>query len=194
LWKRIGETYPEAQQKPRGLPSRRPAPIGSPEPVEVKVEGAQERSRPSSVQSQPESPRPETHQKQEYRSRPPAPPRSESVAGAKTPATPAALDAKLTVLQGVGPRHAETLGKLGLHTLGDMLYYYPRRYDDYSQLKPIKDLFYGEQVTVIGTVQTVHTRPIRGGKASIVETVISDGTAGIRLSFFNQPWMANRHK
>jgi len=81
-----------------------------------------------------------------------------------------------------------------MHTLGDMLYYYPRRYDDYSQLKPIKNLFYGEQVTVIGTVQTVHTRPIRGGKASIVETVISDGTGGIRLSFFNQPWMANRHK
>ncbi len=37
------------------------------------------------------------------------------------------------------------------------------------QLKPIKNLFYGEQVTVIGTIQSVHTRPIRGGKASIVE-------------------------
>ena len=81
-----------------------------------------------------------------------------------------------------------------LHTLGDMLYYYPRRYDDYSQLKPIKNLFYGEQVTVIGTIQSVHTRPIRGGKASIVEVIISDGTGGLRLSFFNQPWMANRYK
>src|SRR6185503_8542158 len=67
LWKRIGETYPEAQQKPRGLPSRRPAPIGAAEPVEVRVEGTQERSRASSAQPQPESPRPETHQKQEYR-------------------------------------------------------------------------------------------------------------------------------
>jgi ATP-dependent DNA helicase RecG len=100
----------------------------------------------------------------------------------------------LTVLQGVGPRHAETLGKLGLHTLGDMLYYYPRRYDDYSQLKPIKDLVYGETVTVIGTIQSVHTRPIRGGKASIIEVIISDGTGGLRLSFFNQPWLANRFK
>ena len=194
LWKRIGETYPEAQQKPRGLPSRRPTPIGSAEPVEVRVEGGQERSRPSPVQSQPALSQSETHQKQEYRSRPAAPPRSESVAGAKTSATPAALDAKLTVLQGVGPRHAETLGKLGLHTLGDMLYYYPRRYDDYSQLKPIKDLFYGEQITVIGTIQSVTTRPIRGGKASIVEVIISDGTGGLRLSFFNQPWLANRFK
>jgi ATP-dependent DNA helicase RecG len=98
------------------------------------------------------------------------------------------------VLQGVGPRNAELFAKLGMYTLGDMLYYFPRRYDDYSQLKPIKDLFYGEQVTVIGTIQSVHTRPIRGGKASIVETIISDGTGGLRLSYFNQPWLANRMK
>ena len=150
---------------------------------------------PRPVQPAGETPSPETQtQKPERYQRPAPPPRSETVAGAKTSATPAALDAKLTVLQGIGPRHAETLGKLGLQTLGDMLYYYPRRYDDYSQLKPIKDLFYGEQVTVIGTIQSVHTRPIHGGKSSIIETIISDGTAGLRLSFFNQPWLANRFK
>ncbi|HEX9838015.1 MAG TPA: ATP-dependent DNA helicase RecG [Anaerolineales bacterium] len=194
LWKRIGETYPEAQQKPRGVPSRRPATVASTEPVEAHVETGQQKPPPPSAQPPPEVSQPETRQKQEYRARPPAPPRSESVAGARTSATPAALDAKLTVLQGVGPRHAETLGKLGLHTLGDMLYYYPRRYDDYSQLKPIKDLFYGEVVTVIGTIQSVNTRPIRGGKASIIEVIISDGTGRLRLSFFNQPWLANRFK
>ena len=44
-----------------------------------------------------------------------------------------------------------------MQTLGDMLYYFPRRYEDYSQLKPIKSLWYGEQITVIGTIQSVHT-------------------------------------
>jgi ATP-dependent DNA helicase RecG len=184
LWKRIGDAYPEAQQKPR--------PPGS-------VEG-QQKARPTPQPSQPaqaetssnqEPPRREPH---ELRPRPPAPPRAETVAGAKTSATPAALDAKLTVLQGVGPRSAESLARLGLTTLGDMLYYFPRRYDDYSQLKPIKELFYGEQITVIGTIQSVHSRPIRGGKASIVEVIISDGTGGLRLSYFNQPWLANRFK
>ena len=47
---------------------------------------------------------------------------------------------------------------------------------------------------MIGTIQSVHTRPIRSGKASIVEVIISDGTGGLRLSFFNQPWLANRFK
>src|SRR5687767_12174743 len=101
-WKRIGETYPEAQQKPRGVPSRHPATIGSPEPVEVKVEGVQERARPPAAQPQPPVSQPETRQKQEYRARPPAPPRSESIAGAKTSATPAALDAKRSEERRVG--------------------------------------------------------------------------------------------
>jgi ATP-dependent DNA helicase RecG len=184
LWKRIGDVYPEAQQKPRVLRH---------------VEGQQVPRPPHQNQNQPK-PEPEPkkesqpQQQREQKPRPPAQPRSESIAGARTSATPAALDAKLTVLQGVGARHAETLGKLGMITLGDMLYYYPRRYDDYSQLKPIKNLFYGEQVTVIGTIQSVHTRQIRGGKASIVEVIISDGTGGLRLSYFNQPWLANRFK
>jgi ATP-dependent DNA helicase RecG len=76
-----------------------------------------------------------------------------------------------------------------------MLYYFPRRYDDYSQLKPIKSLWYGEQVTVIGVVQSVYSRPIRGGKAQLVEVILEDGTGALRLSWFNQPWIANRlHK
>ncbi len=167
LWKRIGDAYPEAQQK------------------------SQQSAHPNQNRTSHQG---RQHQQREQRARSSAQPRSESVAGARTSATPTALDAKLTVLQGVGPKHAETLGKLGMITLGDMLYYYPRRYDDYSQLKPIKDLFYSEQVTVIGTIQSVHTRQIRGGKASIVEVIISDTTGGLRLSYFNQPWLANRFK
>jgi ATP-dependent DNA helicase RecG len=177
LWKRIGDVYPEAQQKSQQTP--RP-PQQNQNQQQPKSESALKK------ESQP--------QQREQRPRPAAQPRSETVAGARHSSTPAALDAKLTVLQGVGPKNAETFAKLGMITLGDMLYYYPRRYDDYSQLKPIKDLFYGEQVTVIGTIQSVHTRQIRGGKASIVEVIISDTTGGLRLSYFNQPWLANRFK
>lgn len=172
LWKRIGETYPEVTQK-QSRPQQ-PQPESKPAPA-----ASAPQARP--VESQP-------------RPRPAPPPRSESAPGAKTSQTPAALNASLTVLQGVGPRHAETLTKLGMQTLGDMLYYFPRRYEDYSQLKPVKSLWYGEQVTVIGTIQSVHTRPIRGGKQSIIEVIISDGTASLRLSYFNQPWLANRFK
>lgn len=104
----------------------------------------------------------------------------------------AVLESPITVLKGVGPRHGQTLSRLGLVTLGDMLYFFPRRYDDYSLLKPINRLTYGEEVTVIGFVDRVSIRPIRGGKAQIAEAIISDGSGALRITWFNQPWIAKR--
>ncbi|MBI2757536.1 MAG: ATP-dependent DNA helicase RecG [Chloroflexi bacterium] len=175
LWKRIQNQYPDDQQKTAQRSEQKPRPPQQPKPQQTGPEG-QTSARPPQPQ------------------RPAALSRAESAPGGKHSQTPAALNAALTILQGVGPRHAQTLAELGMLTLGDMLYYFPRRYEDYSQLKPIKSLWYGEDVTVIGTVQSVHTRPIRGGKASIVEIIISDGTGSLRLSWFNNPWIANRLK
>ncbi|WP_322806921.1 ATP-dependent DNA helicase RecG [Thermanaerothrix sp.] len=100
------------------------------------------------------------------------------------------LKALLTVLPGIGPRYAQTLRQLGLETLEDLLYYFPRRYDDYSRLKPINRLRYGEEVTVIGTVQSVNNRDTRGGRLNLTEVIVSDGTAALRVNWFNQPWLA----
>ncbi|MFN2215079.1 MAG: ATP-dependent DNA helicase RecG [Anaerolineales bacterium] len=103
-----------------------------------------------------------------------------------------ALTAPVTVLPGVGPKHGQTLERLGLKTLEDMLYFFPRRYDDYSQLKTINRLEYGEQVTIIGNVKSANTRKVRNGKVNITEGIISDGTGSIRATWFNQPWMVKK--
>lgn len=105
---------------------------------------------------------------------------------------PAALAAPVTVLQGVGPRLGATLERLGISTLGDMLYYFPRRYDDYSKLTPINRLRYGEEVTVIGTVKSISMRPLRSGRMQLVEAIVTDGTAALRVYWFNQAWIAKR--
>jgi ATP-dependent DNA helicase RecG len=104
---------------------------------------------------------------------------------------PIALDAPVTVLPGIGRNHARTLGRLGLNSIRDMLYYFPRRYDDYSLMKPINRLNYGDQVTVIGTIQSYKLRPTKGGN-SLVEAIVSDGSAGVRLNWFNQTYMIKR--
>ncbi|MDH3942880.1 MAG: ATP-dependent DNA helicase RecG [Anaerolineae bacterium] len=107
---------------------------------------------------------------------------------------PAALDAAVTVLDGVGAKNAEKLAKLGVETLGDLLYHFPRRYDDYSQLKPINRLEYGEEVTVIASVKSIKVRAIRGGRSKITEAIIDDGTGALRVNWFNQPWLTNSIK
>ena len=104
---------------------------------------------------------------------------------------PAAFNAPVTVLDGVGPKNAEKLQKLGIFSLGDMLYHYPRRYNDFSQLKTINRLEYGEEITVIGVVKGTNVRPIRGGKFKMAEVVITDGTGALRITFFNQPYITN---
>jgi len=104
----------------------------------------------------------------------------------------AALNASIKVLPRVGDQKAKTLNRLGIFTLGDMLYYFPRRYDDYSQLTPIRQLQYNQMTTVIGTVQSVSSRKIRSGRSTLVEAVVSDGSGALRVTWFNQPWITNK--
>ncbi len=103
----------------------------------------------------------------------------------------AALSAPLTVISGIGPKIADRLAELSIRTLGDALYYFPRRYDDYSRLEPINRLMYGQTVTVIGSVETVNVRPIKSGR-KLIEALISDGSGAIRATWFNQPWLVDQ--
>lgn len=97
----------------------------------------------------------------------------------------AGLDAPITVIRGVGEKQAQHLARMGVNTLKDMLYLFPRRYDDYSRLKTINQLRYGEEVTVIAKVLDFNRYPSRQGR-SIVEAVVSDTTGSLRLLWFNQ--------
>ncbi len=106
-----------------------------------------------------------------------------------SPGEGADLNADVTTLKRVGPSYAKTLERLGIRTLGDMLYHFPHRYDDYSKMKPINRLGVGEKVSVIGTVTSVNTRDTRGGRTKLVEAVINDGSAAMRVTWFNQPWI-----
>ncbi|MFN8434264.1 MAG: ATP-dependent DNA helicase RecG [Anaerolineales bacterium] len=195
LWKRISETYPEAGQKPKAPPQpQRPNPQPQrPQRSDEEAKPKADQAEQAAVQNQSQ-PKPHPQHHQQKQQRPNSPQRFEAATSAKHSQTPAALGANLTVLNGVGPKNAESLAKLGMQTLGDMLYFFPRRYEDYSLLKPIQDLMYNDVVTVLGTIQSVHNRPIRGGKQSIIEVIISDGTGSLRVSFFNQPWLLNRFK
>ena len=106
---------------------------------------------------------------------------------------PEGLSQSVESIKGVGPKIAENLGKLGASTLWELLYIFPRRYDDYSLMKPIKDLVYGEQVTIIGTIWETRARKVRGNQ-TLVQSIINDGSGSVQATWFNQPWLAEKLK
>lgn len=106
---------------------------------------------------------------------------------------PVGLAQPVTVLKGVGPKIASLLAKVGAETVQDMLYLHPRRYDDYSQMKPIGKLEFGESVTVVGTIWQVRVRKTRTNQY-IVNAVLGDGTGKIQLNFYGQRWLVGKLK
>ena len=94
------------------------------------------------------------------------------------------LDVPVIRLPSIGPSFAEKLARLGVHTIRDMLYLLPHRYDDFSQLRTIDRLNYGEEVTVIGTVWEIESRPIGEGRR-LVNAVVGDGTGQLQMTWFN---------
>ena len=104
---------------------------------------------------------------------------------------PDGLAQPLTVIKGVGPKIANLIEKLGPSNIWELLGLYPRRYDDYTLMKPIYQLKYGDQVTVIGTIWETRARQTRNNQV-IVQSIISDGTAKIQASWFNQRWLLDK--
>ncbi len=79
-----------------------------------------------------------------------------------------------------------------LHTVGDLLRHYPRRYAERGELTPIGGLTIGEHVTVLAEVRSTSSRPMQRRKGTIQHVVISDGRSQLDLTFFNQRGLAKR--
>ncbi|MDX2099232.1 MAG: ATP-dependent DNA helicase RecG [Leptolyngbyaceae cyanobacterium bins.59] len=108
-----------------------------------------------------------------------------SVAPLPKAAGPCPVDSALTYLSGIGPKNAEKLAKLGLYTVRDLLYYYPRDHIDYARQIKIRDLRVGETVTLVGTVQRCACFPSpKNTKLTILELVMKDSSGQLKLSRF----------
>lgn len=104
---------------------------------------------------------------------------------------PQGLSQPVTTLKGVGTKIAEKLTRLGAETIWQLLYLFPRRYDDFTLMKPISKLQYGEQVTIIGTIWQTKVRRTRTNQP-ITECIVNDGTGSVQATWFNQPWLADQ--
>ncbi|MBJ7451300.1 MAG: ATP-dependent DNA helicase RecG [Blastococcus sp.] len=86
----------------------------------------------------------------------------------------------------LGPKTAGSMAdQLGLHTVGDLLRHYPRRYASRGEQSDLADVQVGDRVTVLAQVRSVTTRPMRNRRGTLTEVVVGDGSGRMKLVFFN---------
>jgi ATP-dependent DNA helicase RecG len=98
------------------------------------------------------------------------------------------LDLPATAVKGIAASSASKLSKLGVKTIRDLLYFFPRRHLDYSQRKSISQLVIGEEQTVLAVVW--EARIARLGPQQGTEVIVGDDTGNMRSVWFNQPYLA----
>lgn len=106
-----------------------------------------------------------------------------------------ALLGTIQSIRGIGEKNSKFFIRLGIQTIYDLLRYFPRRYQDFSKLKTINLLEYGEELSVIGTLANdLYTRSAKRGGLKITEGTLTDGTGSIKLTWFNQPYLNTQLK
>ncbi|QJD83457.1 ATP-dependent DNA helicase RecG [Cohnella herbarum] len=96
----------------------------------------------------------------------------------------------LTKLQGVGPQKAEEFHALGISTVGDLLEYYPFRYEDYRirELSEVKD---GERITIQGTIASMPSMQRYGGKSRLICRVTVESML-VTAVWFNRAFLKDQ--
>jgi ATP-dependent DNA helicase RecG len=103
---------------------------------------------------------------------------------------PDRLVASVVTLDGVGPALERRLARIGLETVGDLLWQGPRRYEAPVPAKRVCDLFGDEEAVIEVGVRAVTSR--RRGRLKILTARVSDETGEIKATWFNQPWLERR--
>ncbi len=93
-------------------------------------------------------------------------------------------------LKGVGPKRAEELGRLQIKTLKELLYYFPRRYEDRRKLEKISALIINRVSLISGEVIATYSRKSRRGM-NIFEAFIDDKSGVIISTWFNQGYLSD---
>ena len=105
------------------------------------------------------------------------------------------LDSTVDRLRGVDIRLSARLSRLGVSTIRDLLYLFPRRHNDFSRVARISELVPGDEQTILATVwEARETAMGQGGRLKATEAVVSDETGNLRVVWLGQPYVARALK
>ena len=101
------------------------------------------------------------------------------------------LSTPLQFLKGVGPRKAADLKRAGLHTVEDLLYRFPFRYEDRSRMQPVASLRPGVKAAVLGEIKSARLAITRRRGFKIFNAIVGDASGAIRCTWMNQAFLAD---
>ncbi len=99
------------------------------------------------------------------------------------------LQTTIAGLPRIGDKLAKRFAKLGLHTVTDLLFYYPYRYDDFSTITNIADIKAGQQQTIRGRINLIANKRTHRRRMYITEALVSDDTGSMKVVWFNQAFI-----
>jgi ATP-dependent DNA helicase RecG len=98
------------------------------------------------------------------------------------------LKKPVEAIRGVGPKRGKLFNSLDINTLEDLLFHFPRVYDDRRKIIPLGQVIPGDKITVIGAVHSVKATKTRRGM-NILQVQLTDDTGVLTLKWFNQPYL-----
>ena len=102
------------------------------------------------------------------------------------------FDTRVQFLKGIGETRAKTLAKQGIYSISDLLRNYPRAYEDWNNVTPIRDAKIGENVCLRAVIaERPNVVRINGGKI-LVKTAIADGSDYMHIVFFNNKYVKDQ--
>lgn len=99
------------------------------------------------------------------------------------------LNDPISKIKGIGPRYLKAFKKLSIETIKDLLYYFPFRYEDFSQIKRISELQPEEKVSIVAQVRKIGIRRTWRKKIFIIEAELEDESGAIKAIWFNQVYL-----
>jgi ATP-dependent DNA helicase RecG len=99
------------------------------------------------------------------------------------------LDSPIRTLSGIGAAYQKQLAMLGVRTCRDLLFYFPYRFDDFSEIVPIAGLQPGMTATVRGKITLIANRRSSKQRKILTEALISDASGSVKVIWFNQPFL-----
>lgn len=101
------------------------------------------------------------------------------------------LETKIEKLPKIGTLIAKRLEKIGISTLGDLLFYFPRKYEDFSKISKIREVKVGEKYCLKGKIIEIKNKKTWQRKINLTIAIVSDKTASLKVIWFNRPYLTN---